>query len=58
MGEIEIVEAARQQLGELAELLGYLMLVSVVHANEGALRFYEREGFGPFYITLLDAGDR
>jgi GNAT superfamily N-acetyltransferase len=31
------------------------LLVSVVHANEPALRFYRREGFAPFYVTLLDS---
>jgi ribosomal protein S18 acetylase RimI-like enzyme len=33
---------------------GARLLVSVVHANRGALRFYEREGFGPFYVLLLE----
>jgi ribosomal protein S18 acetylase RimI-like enzyme len=33
---------------------GARLLVSVVHANDGALRFYEREGFGPFYVLLLE----
>ena len=32
------------------------LIVSVVHNNEGALRFYEREGFGPFYVLLAGAG--
>lgn len=27
--------------------------VGVAHANEGAIRFYEREGFRPFYVQLL-----
>ena len=30
------------------------MFVGVAHTNEGALRFYEREGFMPFYVTLVD----
>jgi GNAT superfamily N-acetyltransferase len=30
------------------------LLVSVVHANVGALRFYEREGFRPFYVLLME----
>jgi len=30
------------------------MAVGVAHANAGALRFYEREGFAPFYSLLLD----
>ncbi len=33
------------------------LLVSVVHANENALRFYRREGFAPFYVTLLESRD-
>ena len=28
------------------------MLVGVVHSNEDAIRFYEREGFKPFYVSL------
>jgi ribosomal protein S18 acetylase RimI-like enzyme len=42
-----LVSAAR-------ELGAERLLVSVVHANAGALRFYEREGFKPFYVQLLD----
>lgn len=30
------------------------LTVSVVHNNEGALGFYAREGFGPFYVLLVD----
>jgi hypothetical protein len=30
------------------------MAVAVAHANAGALRFYAREGFAPFYVLLLD----
>lgn len=30
------------------------LTVSVVHNNEGALRFYAREGFGPFYVLLVE----
>ena len=29
------------------------MVVGVAHTNDGALRFYEREGYGPFYVTLM-----
>ena len=29
------------------------VLVGVAHSNEGALRFYEREGFEPFYVSLI-----
>jgi GNAT superfamily N-acetyltransferase len=43
-----LVAAAREQAA------GARLLVSVVHANHGALRFYEREGFGPFYVLLLE----
>lgn len=27
--------------------------VALVHTNDGAKRFYEREGFRPFYMTML-----
>ena len=27
--------------------------VGVAHTNEDAIRFYEREGFTPFYVLLL-----
>jgi ribosomal protein S18 acetylase RimI-like enzyme len=30
------------------------LLVGAVHANTAALRFYEREGFGPFYVLLIE----
>jgi ribosomal protein S18 acetylase RimI-like enzyme len=30
------------------------LIVSVVHNNTAALRFYEREGFGPFYVLLAE----
>jgi GNAT superfamily N-acetyltransferase len=29
--------------------------VGVAHANHDAIRFYEREGFEPFYVLMLDA---
>jgi ribosomal protein S18 acetylase RimI-like enzyme len=29
------------------------VLVGVAHSNEDALRFYEREGFEPFYVLLI-----
>jgi ribosomal protein S18 acetylase RimI-like enzyme len=35
------------------------VLVAAAHSNEGALRFYEREGFSDFYVLLarpVDAG--
>jgi ribosomal protein S18 acetylase RimI-like enzyme len=28
------------------------VLVGVAHTNEDALRFYEREGFKPFYVLM------
>ena len=28
------------------------LTVGLLHTNEGALRFYEREGFGSFYLEL------
>jgi ribosomal protein S18 acetylase RimI-like enzyme len=35
-----------------AEAGAHTVLVGVAHANEGAIRFYEREGFEPFYVLL------
>ena len=33
--------------------------VGLAHTNEGARRFYEREGFAPFYLEMvLDIGSR
>ena len=29
------------------------VFVGVAHTNEGAIRFYEREGFESFYVTLV-----
>jgi GNAT superfamily N-acetyltransferase len=29
------------------------LAVGLVHTNEGARRFYEREGFGPFYLEMV-----
>jgi ribosomal protein S18 acetylase RimI-like enzyme len=29
------------------------VLVGVAHSNEDAVRFYEREGFEPFYVLLV-----
>jgi ribosomal protein S18 acetylase RimI-like enzyme len=34
------------------------LFVGVAHANSGALRFYEREGFKPFYVLLMEASGR
>jgi ribosomal protein S18 acetylase RimI-like enzyme len=30
-----------------------VVLVGVAHSNEDALRFYEREGFKPFYVLMI-----
>jgi ribosomal protein S18 acetylase RimI-like enzyme len=45
---LSAARAAARELG--AERL----FVGVAHANAGALRFYEREGFRPFYALLMD----
>jgi GNAT superfamily N-acetyltransferase len=45
-----LMEALRAVASELD--LGYLAL-SVRTANSAALRFYEREGFDPLYVTML-----
>ena len=29
------------------------LVVGVAHTNADAIRFYEREGYGPFYVTLM-----
>ena len=29
------------------------VFVGVAHSNEGAIRFYEREGFEPFYALMV-----
>ena len=29
------------------------VVVAVAHTNSDAIRFYEREGFGPFYVLLM-----
>jgi len=29
------------------------LAVGVAHTNEDELRFYEREGYRPFYVTLM-----
>jgi ribosomal protein S18 acetylase RimI-like enzyme len=34
------------------------LFVGVAHANTGALRFYEREGFKPFYVELMERSGR
>jgi ribosomal protein S18 acetylase RimI-like enzyme len=49
IGRALLEEAARvaRELG--AEALD----VGLVHTNEGAQRFYEREGFRPFYLTMV-----
>lgn len=32
------------------------VVVGVAHSNEGAIRFYEREGFDDFYVLLMRSG--
>jgi ribosomal protein S18 acetylase RimI-like enzyme len=49
-----LVAAARASAHELG---AQRLSVGVAHANAGALRFYAREGFAPFYLQLLDAVD-
>jgi ribosomal protein S18 acetylase RimI-like enzyme len=49
---MDAVRAATRDAG--AERL----FAGVAHANSGALRFYEREGFAPFYILLMESSDR
>lgn len=45
-----LMDAVRELATELA--IDHLQL-SVRTANEGALRFYERQGFAPLYVTLV-----
>jgi GNAT superfamily N-acetyltransferase len=45
-----LIDAARQRLREAGVST---WTVSAVDANPGALRLYEREGFRPFYRTLV-----
>lgn len=46
----ELIRAARR---EAAARGAEGMAVGVVHTNLDALRFYEREGFGSFYLELV-----
>jgi GNAT superfamily N-acetyltransferase len=50
-----LMAAAREAADELG---AHRLLVSVVHANEAALRFYTREGFSPFYVLLMESTAR
>lgn len=45
-----LMDAVRDLADELG--IGHISL-SVRTANEGALRFYERQGFEPLYVTLV-----
>ena len=45
-----LTDAAAEVAGEAG--VG-TMLVGVAHSNEGAIRFYEREGFEDFYVLLV-----
>jgi GNAT superfamily N-acetyltransferase len=49
-----LIEAARAVARESG---AGRLLVAVAHANEGALRFYAREGFAPFYVLLMQPAD-
>ena len=51
----ELISAVR---AVAAEAGAGRLAVSVAQANEGALRFYAREGFRPFYVLLLSDGSR
>jgi ribosomal protein S18 acetylase RimI-like enzyme len=51
----ELMLAAR---AAAAEAGARRLAVGVMQANEGALRFYSREGFKPFYVELLSDGSR
>lgn len=53
-----LMDAARELAADLG--IDHISL-AVRTANEGALRFYERQGFAPLYVTLLatrEAGAR
>ena len=43
---VAAARASAQQAGAAT------LLVAAVHTNEAALRFYQREGFEPFYVLL------
>jgi ribosomal protein S18 acetylase RimI-like enzyme len=46
--------ALTQAAADLATEAGArAVLVGVAHSNEGAIRFYEREGFEAFYVLLI-----
>jgi len=45
-----LMAAAR---GEARERGAAALQVALVHANDGARRFYEREGFRAFYLSML-----
>jgi ribosomal protein S18 acetylase RimI-like enzyme len=40
-------------IGLAAEAGARSVLVGVAHSNADAIRFYEREGFTPFYVSLI-----
>ena len=63
VAEIESLSVAESERGQgvgallidaARELGAERLLVSVVHANTRARRFYEREGFEPFYLLMLE----
>jgi ribosomal protein S18 acetylase RimI-like enzyme len=45
------LEIAREAGAETA-------FVGVAHTNDEAIRFYEREGFAPFYVLMMRRGER
>jgi ribosomal protein S18 acetylase RimI-like enzyme len=51
----ELMDAARR---EAASRGAESMAVGVVHTNRDAVRFYERQGFGSFYLELVGPVDR
>lgn len=49
VGRVLVEEAERVARERGAEV----MAVGLAHTNEGARRFYEREGFGLFYLEMV-----
>jgi GNAT superfamily N-acetyltransferase len=46
----ELLDAARERLAEWG---AQVMTISVIAGNEGAVRFYRREGAGDYLHTLI-----
>ena len=50
--------ALMEAAGDFAKTRGAdTALVAVAHSNAGAIGFYEREGFSPFYVLMIRTGD-